>query len=476
MLDRETAFTPAYELKEQIATKQISPVELTALYFDRIDKLDSQLNSYLTLMRDEAMEMAREAEAAVMRGDELGPMHGLPVSVKDTQATRGVRMTSGSLVYKDRVTEEDAVIVGRLRKAGAIFLGKTNASEFGMIGINANRLGDHCRNPWNTERTTGASSGGAGSSMAAGLCAMATGGDGGGSIRVPSAYCGLYGIKPTQGRTPFFSTDMIPPVFNCLAQTGPMTRTVHDTALMMQVIAGYHPTDPGTLREPPPDFIGALDKDIKGLRFGWNLDFGYIGVDPEVAAVTSSAARVFEELGCSVDEAAVELDASCFDTWWVIHNGMASSINNAVLEAHRDDLTQYAINCLEHGASLTGADYARALGEKDLMEAHFADLLDRFDLLLSPTTSSTAIHVEDWPEEIGGKPVTPNPTYSNLAFTHPINIIGYTAATVPCGFSSDGLPIGLHIVGKPGDEETVIAASAAFERARPWAQHRPPVS
>ena len=475
MLNDDMAFTPASEQARLIATKQVSPVDLAELYFSRIERLDSQLNAYLTLMHDEALETARAAEQAVVRGDELGPLHGLPISIKDTQLTRGTRTTSGSLVFKDRVPDEDTIIVERIRKAGAVFLGKTNASEFGMLGINENRLGDHCRNPWNTERTTGASSGGAGAAMAAGLCSLATGGDDGGSIRIPSSYCGLFGLKTTQGRSPFFSTSS-PPAFNCLAQSGPMSRTVRDSAMVLQAIAGHDPRDPSSLREAPPDFLGALDRDIKGLRFGWSLDFGYAGVDPEVADVTSSAARAFEDLGCTVDEAAIKLEASCFDTWWTIHNGMAYCMSGGLLDTHKDQLTWYATRCLEHGASQTGADYALAMGQRDLMIAHFSELFEKFDLLLSPTMSTTAIPVDNWPEEIGGKPVYPDPSWGFLPFTHPINTIGFTASTVPCGFSADGLPIGLHIIGKAGDEETVMAASAAFERARPWAQHRPPVS
>ncbi len=236
-MDEQLAFSPAMELRDLIARKQVSPVEVTELYFSRIDRLDSKLNSYLTLTRDEAMASARAAEQAVVRGDALGPLHGLPISIKDLELTKGIRTTGGSLAYKDRVPEEDSIVVERVRGAGAIILGKTNTPEFGLLGMTENRLGDHCRNPWNTGRTSGGSSGGAAASVIAGLCSLATGSDGGGSVRIPSSFCGIYGIKPTQGRVPRYSGAAAPALANHLSQSGPMTRTVGDSAMLLQVMA-----------------------------------------------------------------------------------------------------------------------------------------------------------------------------------------------------------------------------------------------
>ena len=474
-MDRDLAFTPAWQMRDLIAEKKVSPVELTELYFDRIERLDPQLNSYLTLNHDGAMKASKVAEKAVVRGDRLSSLHGLPIGVKDLEMTKGIRTTSGSLVYKDRVPDADSIVVERILRAGAIILGKTNASEFGVIGINENRLGDHCRNPWNTERTTGASSGGAGAAMAAGLCALATGGDGGGSIRIPSSFCGLYGIKNTQGRVPKYGGTPGPLGPNLLSQQGPMARTVRDSAMMLQVVAGYDSRDPSSLRATLPDFVAALDKDIKGLRIGWTPDFGFAASDTEVLESTSSAARVFEGLGCSLDESTLTLD-SPFDPWWTLFTVSSYAGNGDLLESHPDDLTWYVRNALEAGARVTGADYNTALGQRDRMIAQFGDEFEKFDLLLSPTMPVTAFSADKLPEKIGGRPVYPNPSYGFHPLTYPINIIGNPAASVPSGFSSDGMPIGLHIIGRMGDEETVLAASAAFERARPWAQHKPPVS
>jgi aspartyl-tRNA(Asn)/glutamyl-tRNA(Gln) amidotransferase subunit A len=474
-MDKELAFTPAWQLRDLIGEKKISPVELTQLYFDRIDSRDAQLNSYLTLDYDGAMSTAKAAEQAVLRGDRLGPLHGLPIAVKDLEMTKGIRSTSGSLVYKDRIPTADSIVVERIRRAGVIILGKTNTPEFGLIGINENRLGDHCRNPWNTQRTTGASSGGAGAAMAAGLCALATGGDGGGSIRIPAAFCGLFGIKNTQGRVPKYSGVPGPLVPNLLSQQGPISRNVRDSAMVLQVVAGFDSRDASSLRETPPDFVAALDRDISGLRIGWTPDFGFASSDPEVLASASAAARVFEELGCTLDESKIKLD-SPFDSWWILFTAATYAANAGLLDSHLDDLTWYVRDALEAAREWTAIDYNRALGQRDRMIVQFADEFERFDLLLSPAMPTTAFPVDKLPKEIAGKPVYPSPAYGFHPYTYPINTIGYPAASVPCGFSSDGMPIGLHIIGRKGDEATVFAASAAFERARPWAQHFPTVS
>ena len=473
-MNEDLAFAPASEHRELIATKQISPVELTRLYYSRIDKLDSQLNAYLTLTRDTAMAQAREAEESVMRGDELGPLHGVPISIKDLEMTKGVRTTGGSLVYKDRVPEHDSAVVERVFKAGAITLGKTNVPEFGLIGANENRLGDHCRNPWNTGHTTGASSGGAGASVTAGLCSLATGSDGGGSIRIPSSFCGVYGIKPTQGRVSRYNGPVAHDLPNLTGQSGPMTRSVRDAAVMLQVIAGYDPRDPTTLRETPPDFVAAVDRGVNGLRVAWSPDFGYAVVDPEVAETTSKAAKVFEELGCSVEESDLTIE-SHFDVWWTLATTSLHVNSGHLLESHEDQLTWYILDGLRSGRTVNGADYAKAVGRIDPLKAQFTDLFEEYDLLLSPTMAVPAMPVGEYPADIGD--VKAHRHYFRfLPFTYPINLIGHPAASIPCGLSSDGLPIGLHIVGRRGDEETVLAASAAFEKARPWIQHRPPVS
>ena len=239
--------------------------------------------------------------------------------------------------------------------------------------------------------------------------------------------------------------------------------------------AGFDSRDPTSLRDAPPDFVAALDRDISGLRIGWTSDFGFAASDPEVIGSASSAAKFFEELGCILDESKLALD-SPFDSWWTLFTAATYSSNGGLLESHPDDLTWYVRNALEAARGWTAVDYNRALGQRDRMVSQFADEFERFDLLLSPAMPTTAFPVDKLPEEIGGNPVYPNPAYGFHPFSYPINTIGHPAASVPCGFSSEGMPIGLQIIGRKGDEETVLAASAAFERSRPWAQHTPPVS
>ena len=472
-IDENLAFAPASELAALIADKQASPVELTALYFERIERLDSQLNAYLTLCRDEAMQAAKDAEDAVMRGDALGPLHGVPISIKDLELTKGIRTTSGSLPFKDRIPDEDSIVVERVKASGAIILGKTNTPEFGHRGTTENLLGEPCRNPWNTERTPGGSSGGAAAALAAGLCAIATGSDGGGSVRIPASFCGLYGIKPTQGRVPRYNGRAAPAVANQLSQSGPISRTVRDSAILLQALAGWDARDAGSLRDAPADYIAALDRDISGLRIGWSPDFGYAAVDSEVVDVCSKAAQIFGEMGCAPDESGFTLDSpqEAFRALFAV-NTYASS--GYLLHERGDDLTGYFRANMEYAATLTAADYARAVGELDVVKARFDTFFEDYDLLLSPTMAVPAFEIERHPAAIDGKEV--DPFFGYLPFTYPINAIGHTAASIPCGFSSDGMPIGLHIVGRHGDEATVLAASAAFERAMPWADKRPPVS
>ena len=473
MTDSDLAFAPALEVRDLIAAKQVSPVEITELYLRRIESLDPQLNSYLTVTADEAMDAARSAEAAITRGEQLGPLHGVPISIKDLESTNGIRTTGGSLIYKDLVPTEDSVVVERVLGAGAVILGKTNTPEFGLLGRTENLLGEPCRNPWNTERTAGGSSGGAGAAVVAGLCSLATGSDGGGSIRIPACFTGTYGIKPTQGRIPHYSGSAAPAVTNHFSQSGPMSRTVRDSALLLQVLAGHDSRHPDSMRDQPADYLAAAERDIKGLHVAWSPDFGYAPVDVEVAEVAGQAARAFEDLGCSVEDSDLTLD-SPFDAFWALFSAVSLARRPGVLEEHAGELTDYARSCYGRGSKVTGAEYASALGKMDLLKEQFANLFDSCDLLLSPTTAATAFPHGEPPKAIGGEPV--DWFWGYLPHTYPINMIGHPAASIPCGFSSEGLPVGLHIIGRKGDEATVIAASAAFEQARPWAQHRPPVS
>ena len=466
----ELSYMPATELAQAIRTRQVSSVEVTQHFYERIERLDTQLNSYLALCEDQALADARAADEAVARGWALGPLHGIPISIKDLEMTKGIQTTLGSYLFRDRTPEIDSIVVERVKAAGAIVLGKTNTPEFGQSGSTENKVSDPCRNPWNTDRTPGGSSGGAGAALAAGLCTIATGSDGGGSIRIPASFSGVFGIKPTQHRVPRYG-GYGRPAANHFSQSGPMSRTVADTALLLQVLAGPDSRDPNSIKETPPDFSAGLGRSVAGMRIAWSPDYGYAGVDPEVAEITARAARVFEELGAIVEDAPLQLEDP-FDAFFDVFATAAYTSYGHLLEEHRDDFSYPALYSIEHGSRVDGARLSRAILRVDQLGRQMEDFFDTYDLLLSPTMATPAFEIGNRPAVIGGKEV--DPLWGFLPFTYPINMTGQTASSVPCGFSSDGLPIGLHIIGPRRAEARVLQASAAFERARPWAGKIPP--
>jgi aspartyl-tRNA(Asn)/glutamyl-tRNA(Gln) amidotransferase subunit A len=479
-MDADLCFASATRLSRLIRSREVSVVELAELFYRRIEELNPRLNAYLALCPDQALATARAAQDAVQRGDSLGPLHGIPISVKDLEMTRDIPTTLGSLVFRGRVPDVDSVVVERVRRAGAIILGKTNTPEFGQSGTTENKLGDACRNPWNTERTSGGSSGGAAAALAAGMSTLATGSDGGGSIRIPASFSGVFGIKPSQGRVPRYG-GYGRPAANQFSQSGPMSRTVRDAALLLQVMAGPDSQDPTSMREQPPDFMAGLDAGVRGWRIAWSADLGYAPVDPEVARITAEAARLFETLGATVEEPNLVIDDPFPAFWDIFATGTYTSYGH-LLDDHRDDLTDYGLRSLEHGAYLSGADLNRALLRVDQLRRQMEDFFDEYDreydrgydLLLTPTMAVPAFPIEERPSVIGGREV--EPFWGYLPFTFPINMTGQTAASVPCGFSAGGMPIGLHIIGPRGAEAKVLRASAAFEQARPWSDKRPLVS
>ncbi len=453
-------FADATELLGLIKTRKVSPVEVVDYFLARIESENPKYNAFLTICADEARSQAKEAEAELARGGDSPPLYGLPIAVKDLESTKGIRTTLGSLIYRDWVPDEDSIVVERLRRAGVIILGKTNTPEFGASATTENRLGDHCRNPWDTRRTTGGSSGGAGAALVAGLCPLATGSDGGGSIRIPSSLCGVYGIKATHGRVPTANNDW--PLF---ADSGPMSLSVRDSALTLSLIAGRDSRDPLSIRRPVPDYVKSLNADIKGLRVAWSSDLGYAAVDEEVLSISKSAADLFEDFGCGMEEATPK-SGDPFEIFATIASAEDYALNGHLLEDHADDLVKYVKSTLEYGQKVTGAEYAKAMRALWQFQSKMEDFFEDYDLLLTPATAVPAFPVGERPTMIGGREV--GKLWGFTPFTPTFNLTGNPAASVPCGFSSEGLPIGLQIVGRRGDEVSVLRASAALERARPW--------
>lgn len=477
-MSTKNTWKSAFELAAMVKSGDVSPVELVEDSLRRIEQLNPQLNAFLHVDADGAMRAARDAEQAVAAGGDLGPLHGVPVPIKDVEEVEELPFTSGSLVYKDRIATFDGIAARRIRAAGAVIIGKTNTSEFGQIGTNENRLGDACRNPWNPEMTSGASSGGAAVSVSTGISSIAHGGDGGGSIRIPASMCGIYGIKPSQGRIPKLIMDSSSAHPVKFAQSGPLTRTVQDAALLLGVLAG--PADDGeqdAIQTDPPDFMAALDQDVSGLRVGWSPDLGGVAVDPEVKQITETAAKTFENLGCNVETVNFRLGSpeEVYDTFDVLYNSRMYAVNGQLLENHRDQLTDYFTEGLENGRSFTSADLWHAMSQLEIYRAYVREYFSQYDILLTPTLATPAFTVGEHPEVINGEAV-PHRHWGFTPFTYPFNMAGNTAASVPAGFTKSGLPVGLHIVGRYRAEATVLSASARYEEARPWAGQIPDIA
>jgi len=470
MSGQDLAFAPAWKLAEMIASKEVSSVELTELFLGRIERLDPQLNAYITVAGDQALAAASKADAAVGQGESLGPLHGVPIGIKDLAGTKGIRTTRGSLALKDFVPDADEAMVARVKNAGAVILGKTNLPELGHLPTNENRLGDACRNPWDISMTSGGSSGGAAAGLAAGLHPLATGTDAGGSIRIPASLCGVYGIRPSQGRVPKFYQP--PGGWMVFAQAGPMANTVKDAAMLLQVMAGPDPSDPTTLKQSPPDFTKSLNSGVKGLSIGWSADLGSLPVDPEVRRVTTEAAHAFEAMGARVDDVSVVLDhASILDVFKTVFMSDLAAGAGGLAAARGDELSPSLLALIEEAQTWPASKLALALRELEWHRARMAELVGSYDLLLTPSVATTAFPVGQSPSVIDGQSV--DSVWGFTPFSYPFNMSGHPAASIPCGFSTDGLPIGLHIVGQLGDEATVLQASAAYETAHPWANRRP---
>ena len=453
-----------------VAQQKVSPRELTELYLRRIAAVDGRLHAYVTVAADQAMAVAKRAEEAVARGEALGPLHGVPISIKDLELTAGVRSTMGSAVYRDRVPDVDGYAVARLRKAGAIILGKTNTPEFGTGPTTRSLVAEECLNPWDTSRTPGGSSGGAGAAQAAGLCAMSLGSDGGGSIRIPAAFCGVFGLKVTNGRIPR-GPGYGQPAANQFSGPGPLTGNVRDAALMLQVCAGYEAGDATSLRDAASDYLEGLENGVRGLRVGWWVDNGgYAPVDPGVAEGTREAVRAIQEEGAIVEECTLDIEGHV-EAFWAVFSANLYQAHGELLRKHEAELSNYMRSSLEHGAAVTGAQYSQALAAIDQLRQRADDLMTRFDLLLMPTTATTAYAPESPPQVIDGKPA--HPFWGTNPYNIVWNICGQPAASVPAGMS-DGLPVGVMAVGRRNEDATVLRAARALEQAMPWVGRRPP--
>ena len=468
MASDELCWRSATELTAMIRRKTVSPVEVVEAVLARIERVNPRLGAYVTLTADQARRAARAAERAVMRkGARLGPLHGVPFSVKDVVGTRGVRTTFGTPLFRDNVPAEDAPMVARLQAAGAIMIGKTNTPTFGWLGATHNLLFGPTRNPWHLDRTPGGSSGGASAAVAAGLGPLAVGTDGGGSIRIPASFAGVVGYKPSYGRIPIYPASAA----WSLSHIGPLTRTVADAALVLQVTAGPDERDPYSLPAADVAYAKRLGRGVKGLRVAYADDLGGgEPVDAEVRRVAARAARAFRDLGCRVESAAPGWPSSA-ECWYAIFcGGVATRL--APYRDRRADLEPGLLRLIDETLANPPTRFVEAWFERLAWWQHPRAFFEKYDLLVTPTVACPPFPIGlDHPTEVAGKPVSP---YGWIPFTYPFNLTGQPAVSVPCGFTRDGLPIGLQIVGRRFDDASVLQAAAAFERARPWANARPP--
>ncbi len=467
MSDHEVVWASALDLATRIRQKAISPVELMEVVLRRLDELNPRLNAFCLVAADQARAAARDAEVAVMKGEPLGPLHGVPVSIKDLVFTRGMRTTGGSRLFADLVPEQDAVPVGRLKAAGAIVIGKTTTSEFGHKAVTDSPLFGVTRNPWSLERTPGGSSGGAAAAVASGLGPLALGGDGGGSIRIPASFCGLVGFKPSFGRVPEYPSF---PGWEHLAHVGPLTRTVRDAAAVLDVIAGVDDRDPTSLPGEGGGHLDACARDVRGLHVAWSADLGYARVDPVVLALCENAAAEFENLGCHV-EVVNPLWENLEETFGTMLAAQLHAAWGDQVAEREADVDPTLVKFLARGATVTTREYLQARARMRDFWQEALQFLQRFDLLLTPTVAVPPFAAgEKPPREIDGEGVS---VLGWMPFTYPFNLTGQPAASVPAGWTAESLPVGVQIIGQRHADATVLAACAAYEAACPWSDRRP---
>ena len=460
----ELYWKPAHELAAMIRRRDIKAAELMELTIKRIEQTNPKLNAFCALRADDAMADARALDEKIARREELGPLAGLPLGVKDLEDAAGLATTHGSKAFKDHMPKSDSVQVSRLKAAGAIVIGKTNAPEFGYTAFTKNLLFGVTRNPWNLERTPGGSSGGSSAAIAGGVIPIATGSDGGGSVRIPACYTGCYGLKPTKGRIPSEpSLGMLQ--WNDTSVYGPLTRTVRDAAIFMDAVVGYHPADPDSVPHPGISYASILERLPKKLRIAFHPDFGQL-VQRDVMRELVKAVAVFKDLGhdvTTIDDPVPETGRA----WMQLGATQSYAQLHEMFDKHREDFGRAFLTGTEGATRVTwkhyGAAYRRRLEFNEWCERVFA----RFDLLLCPVLPTEAFPAKGpMPTEINGEPL--KDVLGAVVFTYPFNLSGHPGASVRAGFTDSNLPCGLQIVAERYREDLVLQASYAYEQANPW--------
>ena len=466
----------ATRLADDIRRGNRSPVDVVEALLDRIDARNDRTNAFVTVTRERAMERAKEAERAVEEGESLGPLHGVPVAIKDLNDVAGVRTTSGSLLFEDRIAESTDPFAQRLIDAGAIVIGKTNTPEFGLGCTTDNRVVGPTGTPFDPTRIAGGSSGGAAAALADGLVPLAQGTDTGGSIRTPAACCNVFGLKPSFGRVPRVDRPNAFGDHTPFSHTGPLTRTVEDAALMLDVMAGPDPRDPFSLPTSETDYVAATREPIDDVRVAYSPDLGIYPVSPSVRSVVDDAVEAFESAGATVErvDPGFNLDKStvldAFYTfakvkWETLFDGLETDHGLDPRGEDRDDLRPITVETILESDPVTTREYKAADRTRTRVYDGLVELLEEYDVVVTPTLGVEPFPHGEHPTEIDGTEIEP---LRGWLLTQPFNFSGHPVGAVPAGLSESGLPVGMQVVGRRHAEEDVLAASAAVERARPW--------
>lgn len=459
------------ELAPRIKAKDISPVEITEAALAQAERLQPTLNTFITLLRDQALSQAKAQEAALMRGEYSGPLHGIPIGIKDNIATAGIRTTVGSKVLANHIPAEDAHVVSRCKAAGAIIIGKENLEEFAAGSTSNNLHYGAVHNPWNVAHIPGGSSGGGGANVASCVTFASLGTDLGGSVRGPANFCGVVGLKQTYGRVS--QRGLMVTSFNG-DHIGPITRSVQDSALMLQAIAGYDPLDPSTVPVPVPDFSAALGRDLRGLKMGIPRNYYFDIIDPEVETAVRQAISALEGLGVELRE--VSLPSMAYAGALRIA-AMADSVvtHEPYLAAHRQDYGPTVLYRTLAGQFVLGRDYAKALKVQRLIKEEYARVLQDVDFLATPASPVAAWRIDAATIDLGGEtyPVRGPGSGMTARCTSPSNATGLPAMSVPCGFTAAGLPIGLQLIGRAFEEALLFQVAYGYEAVSPSRGRRP---
>lgn len=473
MNEEEICFMSAVDIAELIKNGEETSSEILEVFIERINRINPKINAYCTTAFEIAREMAKKADDSIKKGENLGLLTGIPTSIKDLMLTKGIRTTYGSLLHENFIPDEDEVTVKRLKDAGCVILGKTNTPEFGSVALTNNKIFGETHNPWNIETNSGGSSGGAASSVAAGLGPLALGSDGGGSIRVPSSCCGVFGLKPTFGRIPRYPHDSI--AFWTMDHYGPIVRYVKDAALMLNVMKGHHPGDSNSFPDDNIDYTKIFEDKPKKLKIGYSMSLGFGKIlEDEVKESVLNGVQKFEKYDWDVEETNLKIKnpGTAFKT--LVSIGYAYDLqkdNNT----RPEDITPDLKASIRLGLDNNAMNIAKARDQRKRMQEVMYQYFKNFDVLVTPTTPIPAFK-PGWLEsgttfpKVGKKALS---TISWMTYTFPFNMTGLPAASIPSGWTKSGLPIGMQIVGKRFDEKTILQVSKAFEELEPWQDKKP---